>query len=90
MGLFGVFFLFLFSGESALSFSLNKAQLCAADVLPQLCPQKSVDLLLPPVLLEVMGLNVSLCCSLQLSDVRVGAVLSPPRCSSSSAFGQAK
>lgn len=41
------------------------------------------------VLLEAMGLNVSLC-SLQLSDIRVGALLSSLSCSSSSAFGQAK
>lgn len=58
--------------------------------MPQLCLQKSEDLLLPPALLEATGLNVSLCCLLQRSDVRVGPLLSPPSCSSSSACGQAK
>lgn len=88
MGLvLGFFSVSVHGGERIVVFSQQSS---AGDDLPQLCLQKSEGLLLPPALLEATGMNVSLCCSLQRSDVRVGPLLSPPSCSNSSACGQAK
>lgn len=65
---FGVGFWFLScpSSCSRVSFCLDQSQLCAGDVLLWLCRQESEGLLLPLVLQEALGMDVSPCvvCSL--------------------------